>query len=42
MNEEKFIRFTIAPYCLPKLLLAFYNTGIHDNKELLNELNVKN
>jgi hypothetical protein len=30
MKEEKFIHFTIAPYCLPKLLLAFYNNGIHD------------
>lgn len=29
-KEEKFIRFTFAPYCLPKLLLALDNCNICD------------
>jgi len=29
-KEDKFISFSIAPYCLPKLLLSFYQNGIHN------------
>lgn len=28
--KDKFISFTVAPYCLPKLLLSFYQNGIHN------------
>lgn len=28
--EDKFISFTVAPYCLPKLLLSFYQNKIFD------------
>lgn len=28
--EDKFISFTVAPYCLPKLLLALYQNNIFD------------
>lgn len=28
--DDKFIDFSIAPYCLAQLLLALYNSGLRD------------